>query len=140
MFIIIFGTRNVKRLVKDGLMIEKYCSKCLCKRELREFQWRRYFSLFFIPLIPLEKGESILTCTVCYSSYHIQPEDYFEARRQKSTASRHSSHNLETEKIVINCINCKRMIRLPNLGKSIIVTCPHCQSKFEVRQQYRADH
>ncbi len=75
---IIFGVKGVKKRVKGGLKIQKYCPKCLCVQELQEFRWAKYFSLYFIPVFPVEKGESVLTCVGCGTSYVIQPDDYLQ--------------------------------------------------------------
>ena len=132
---VLFGTKTVKRPVRDGLHIEKHCPKCRRTREMQEFQWQKFFSLYFIPLFPIEKGENALKFLACDSSYDIQLEDY------RTTAGRHPSggraeSSSEPEKIVIKCLQCAGKIRIPNLGKPIRVTCSHCGHKFEVRPRY----
>lgn len=142
---IIFGTKNVKRRVKGGLCIKKYCPKCRRRQELQEFNWKTYFTLYFIPVFPIdlffrravlakkhkiERGESVLTCTTCDSDYVLQPEDYIEG---SNSASKTHQAEPERERIVINCIHCNKKLRIPNLSKTINVTCPHCNKKFEVR-------
>jgi hypothetical protein len=130
---IIFGTKNIKRRVEGGLCIQKYCPKCRRTQELQEFRWTKYFTLFFIPVFPIEQGESVLTCTVCDYSYVIQPEDYIEGARKKTSTSKNHQAEPEQEKIIINCIHCGSKMRIPNLSKLIIVTCPHCKNEFEVK-------
>lgn len=35
-------------------------------------------------------------------------------------------------KIVVSCLHCNGRLRLPDVKKSILVTCPHCKNKFIV--------
>jgi len=74
MFFII-GEQTVKTRVKDGMYLLKYCPKCNSTTRMYESSMRDYFTLFFIPLFPVEKGESVLTCPGCNTSYIMQEED-----------------------------------------------------------------
>ncbi|MCP4420735.1 MAG: zinc-ribbon domain-containing protein [Chloroflexi bacterium] len=63
--IIIFGTKN--RIVPDGTNSTKttscgYCQQIVALEPVRQ---KRYFSLFFVPIIPLEKGEAAWRCPNC---------------------------------------------------------------------------
>lgn len=63
--IIIFGTKA--RVVADD-NASKQTSTCGYCRELVQMEPvrnKRYFSLFFIPILPLEKGEAAWRCPNC---------------------------------------------------------------------------
>ncbi len=65
MAIIIFGTRG--RVVADGSPSRqtttcRYCGNIVAMEPVRN---KRYFTLFFIPIFPLEKGETAWRCPNC---------------------------------------------------------------------------
>ena len=65
MAIIIFGTKA--RIVADDDARKqtttcRYCGKLAQMEPVRN---KRYFSLFFIPIFPLEKGEAAWRCPNC---------------------------------------------------------------------------
>jgi hypothetical protein len=71
---IILGTKPRKVKVDGGLKREKYCSKCGRTQIFEEVRWINHFSLFFIPLFPIQGSksvESVLACPECNSSYVI---------------------------------------------------------------------
>lgn len=71
---IILGAKPRKVKVDGGLKREKYCSKCGRTQILEEVRWINHFSLFFIPLFPIQSSksvESVLACPECNSSYVI---------------------------------------------------------------------
>jgi hypothetical protein len=55
---IIFGAKTVKTSVKNGLNLRKHCDTCHFLFDMREHRLRQYFTLFFIPVFPISKGES----------------------------------------------------------------------------------
>jgi hypothetical protein len=128
--LIFFGTKTIKKKVRNGLRRQIYCSRCRCMQELQEFRRVRYFTLYFVPIFPIKKGESVLTCPVCDESYVVLPEHYYNG----TTGNYSSSPAGETipAKVIINCMHCEKKMRIPNVEKPIMVTCPHCREKFEV--------
>ena len=130
---ILFGTKPVKRRVKNGQRYQRYCSTCGCTRELEEFRWANYFTLYFIPLFPIQKGESVWICPVCDSVYNLEANDY----EKSYTDDAFSYEPSRFDKVVINCIYCSNKMRIPDSGKLLQVTCPRCKKKFEVRLDYK---
>lgn len=63
---IIFGWRSRARIVSSGSFI---CPRCGDKRWYSEISVRRWFTLFFIPLIPLDQLGSYIECRFCGSTY-----------------------------------------------------------------------
>ncbi|MFD2554620.1 RDD family protein [Sphingobacterium tabacisoli] len=74
---VIFGTKTVGKTVKTGSF---YCPQCDCDRPYQLQNRRRYFSLFFIPVLPLEKQPDTLSCNFCKSAYVprsiLSPSEY----------------------------------------------------------------
>ena len=63
--IIIFGTKG--RVVNDDNASKqtttcRYCGELVQMEPVRN---KRYFSLFFVPIFPLEKGEAAWRCPSC---------------------------------------------------------------------------
>lgn len=132
---ILFGARTVKTPVKNGLNLRKPCDRCRLLSDLREHSLRQYFTLFFIPIFPISKGESMLVCNRCSASFYIRPEDYpapeTDVFFQPADATKLGSA-LEAEKRVIVCDYCNGRLRVPMTGRRLLVTCPHCGKKFDV--------
>lgn len=66
--LIIFGFRVVYRTVGQGTF---HCQRCGGDREYRHRAGRRWFTLFFIPVIPLNRVGEHVQCTVCRTRYRM---------------------------------------------------------------------
>ena len=117
---IIFGTRQVARDVRDAPPVRQICPKCSLLSDLILQRISLYFSLFFIPIIPISKGEEVLRCNRCRGMFYpnhnsTQPAPHYE------------------ERTVIICPECGGKCGIPAVLKNaILVTCPRCRSEFEV--------
>ncbi|WP_157432032.1 TerB family tellurite resistance protein [Actinomadura hibisca] len=66
---IIFGLQVVYFTLSKGVF---HCPDCGGDREYRRRQGRNFFSLFFIPLIPLNKtGSEFVQCGTCKGRWHV---------------------------------------------------------------------
>ena len=63
---IIWGWRAVKALLGTGTF---YCPRCQGDRGYRHFAARRWFTLFFIPMIPLKALGTYVECDVCHGTF-----------------------------------------------------------------------
>jgi len=59
---IIFGTRGIKFTIKSGNF---HCPQCNQSRPYKHIKVRRFFTLYFIPLIPLGKAGEYVECRSC---------------------------------------------------------------------------
>jgi len=69
---VVFGTKARKVKVDGGMVREKYCSQCGRVRMFEEVRWINYFSLFFVPLFPIQSSKSVksvMACPKCDTSY-----------------------------------------------------------------------
>ena len=64
--LIIFGIRVFYRTIAQGTF---HCRRCGGDRQYRHRVGRRWFTLFFIPVIPLNKVGEHVQCTTCRTSY-----------------------------------------------------------------------
>jgi len=66
--LIIFGLRVFYRTIGLGTF---HCQRCGGDREYRHRAGRRWFTLFFIPVIPLSKAGEHVQCTACGARYRM---------------------------------------------------------------------
>jgi zinc-ribbon family/Tellurite resistance protein TerB len=64
--LIIWGLRVFYHTVGEGTF---HCRKCGGDRHYRHRAGRRFFTLFFIPIIPLNKVGEHVQCTTCHTRY-----------------------------------------------------------------------
>ena len=64
--LIIFGLRVFYRTIAQGTF---YCRRCGGDRQYRHRAGRRWFTLFFLPVIPLNSVGEHVQCTTCRTRY-----------------------------------------------------------------------
>jgi hypothetical protein len=67
--LLIFGLRVFYRAVGQGMF---HCQRCGGDREYRHLAGRRWFTLFFIPVIPLNHVGEHVKCTICGTRYRME--------------------------------------------------------------------
>jgi len=65
---IIFGTRGIKHTVSDSEVLYNSCPNCNDGNLVNKL-YRRWFTLFFIPVIPLDTMDRFYECDRCKSAY-----------------------------------------------------------------------
>lgn len=70
---IIFGTRGVKSTMKEGKF---NCPQCETDRHFKHKKVTRFFTLYFIPLIPLGKVGEFVECQACKGTFIPKILDY----------------------------------------------------------------
>lgn len=63
---IIFGTRGITTTPEKG---DFHCPSCNSAEKYKLKRVRRFFTLYFIPLIPLDKLGEYVECTTCNDTY-----------------------------------------------------------------------
>ena len=66
--LIFFGLRVFYRAAGQGMF---HCQRCGGDREYRHKVGRRWFTLFFIPVIPINKAGQHVQCAVCGTRYRM---------------------------------------------------------------------
>jgi hypothetical protein len=66
--LLIFGLRVFYRAVGQGMF---HCQRCGGDREYRQRAGRRWFTLFFIPVIPLNHVGEHVQCAICGTRYRM---------------------------------------------------------------------
>lgn len=70
---IIFGTRGVTYSAGSG---DFYCPGCQAESSYTQKRVRRFFTLYFIPLIPLDLHGEYVECQHCRGKYSLEILDY----------------------------------------------------------------
>ena len=70
---IIFGTRGVTTTHEQGVF---YCPACGPGSNFRWRRVRRFFTLYFIPIIPLDKVGEFIECGQCKGTYNTSVLEY----------------------------------------------------------------
>ncbi len=70
---ILFGTRGITSTADEGTF---HCPECEGKQDYKLKRVRRFFTLFFIPLIPLDKLGEYVECNNCGSTYNTKILNY----------------------------------------------------------------
>jgi len=63
---IIYGTRGIKSTIKEGTF---HCPQCEQSKEYRHRKVTKFFTLYFIPLIPLGSAGEYVECRNCKNTY-----------------------------------------------------------------------
>ena len=70
---IIFGTRGVTFTKQQGTF---YCPRCGPNHPFKHKNVRRFFTLYFIPVIPLDQLGEYVECNTCQGTYNVEILDY----------------------------------------------------------------
>lgn len=89
-YFIIFGTKGVTSTADRGRF---FCPRCGSEKDYAQKRVRRFFTLFFLPLIPLDRIGDYVECGSCEATFEedvlsFDPEaeqQRFEAEFQKAT-------------------------------------------------------
>ena len=95
---IIFGTRGVTTTPETG---EFHCPSCNSQRTYGLKRVRRFFTLYFIPVIPLDKLGEYVECNHCHDSYKVGVLDY-DPRR--NAAAIEAEYHTAIKKVMIHIL------------------------------------
>lgn len=70
---IIFGTRGVKSTLKEGSFL---CPQCESERHFKHKKVTRFFTLYFIPLIPIGRLGEYVECQTCKGTFVTKVLEY----------------------------------------------------------------
>jgi hypothetical protein len=65
--LLIWGFRTIFRTIAEG---DFFCPTCGGDRTFQRREARRWFTLFFIPLIPMQKRGEVIRCTTCGTNFN----------------------------------------------------------------------
>ena len=73
-FIILFGTKNVLRT--DGTAVETACPRCNETGKIVGKSARQWFTIFFIPIIPMGSRTYFTECTHCNAQFGLSVAEF----------------------------------------------------------------
>ena len=81
---IIWGTRGSNSVAGHG---QFYCPRCSTDQQYKHIEVKQYFTLYFIPLIPMGKQGEYIECTACAGTFAPEVLTYDpEAEKEKMVA------------------------------------------------------
>src|SRR5687768_3845712 len=81
MLFIIFGTRGVTTTTSRGSF---YCPSCAAASPYKHVTVRRFFTLYFIPLIPLDLVGEYIECEQCRNTFNESVLSYDPEKEQRA--------------------------------------------------------
>ena len=81
--IIIWGRKNVINTINTGQFL---CPRCNQTRMYKHQSARRFFTLYFIPIIPLEDLGQFVECQACHTSYKPEVLAYSASNSKRSAS------------------------------------------------------
>ena len=83
--LIIFGAQNKQKITDEG---EFHCPYCEAERHYQRKENRMYFSLYFIPLVPMGGGSEIIECTTCHRAFGVdvlsdEGQAFYEEKKKR---------------------------------------------------------
>src|SRR5579863_2446913 len=64
--IVIWGFRSIRLIIGEGTFV---CPTCRMEREFWHKRWKRFFTIYFIPIIPLGDGNEYVECRSCGGTF-----------------------------------------------------------------------
>jgi uncharacterized tellurite resistance protein B-like protein len=94
--VIIWGTRGVTTVAQSGSF---HCPSCNDRRSYAHKRVRRFFTLYFIPMIPLEQLGDFVECQTCKGTFKeaVLSYDPTAEKRAFMTAFRHALRRVSME-------------------------------------------
>lgn len=75
---IIFGTKGVKSTLERGIF---QCPECECSQEYKHKKVTKFFTLYFVPLIPLGRMGEYVECQSCKGAFVPRILDFRRSNR-----------------------------------------------------------
>jgi hypothetical protein len=126
---VLFGTSTIKTRVSNSPVKHVFCNKCNRVTEMHDHMWQRFFTLFFIPIFPVDEKEFVITCSVCNSSYKQVRES------APKEVTKHSNKKITAPVICIKCgaefFQIHTQCPLCQYDSAGRAECSYCHKKIE---------
>ena len=96
---LIFGTRGLKHTVSDSEVLSGSCPNCE-GGDLQKKLYRRWFTLFFIPVIPLDVIDRFYQCLKCDSAYNENIKDQLQQSSAEQTKQQEEAKKLFANAVI----------------------------------------
>ena len=82
---IIFGTTGIKTTIKEG---QFHCPQCHSQKNYRHRKINKFFTLYFIPIIPLGSAGEFVECRSCKGTFVPRVLEYSQAMERQARQQR----------------------------------------------------
>jgi Zn finger protein HypA/HybF involved in hydrogenase expression len=143
MFFISLGSKWEYKKEANGLLVDKLCPECERHGEFFEVIPTKYFTVFWIPVSPVEKKKPLLECPNCNERFYIQTSDYSSAKiipdviKTPPPAKKSPKPPEKEIHFIFECEECSQKLRVPQKNEIISVHCPNCNNSFKVKKGKR---
>lgn len=96
---IIFGTRGVNLSKGCG---EFYCPECNAARQYKQINVRRFFTLYFIPIIPLDLLGTYVECQRCKGTYKPEVVHYDPAKEKQKQEKFQAEYMMAIKNVMLS--------------------------------------
>ncbi len=96
---IIFGTTGLKHTIRENPVLENSCPNCNDGNLISKL-YRRWFTLFFIPLIPLDVVDRFYECDRCKSAYNENIKSVLERSEEEIAENQKHARKIYAEALV----------------------------------------
>ncbi|WP_025742482.1 TerB family tellurite resistance protein [Aquimarina pacifica] len=96
---ILFGTRGLKHEVKESPVLSNSCPNCK-EGNLVNKLYRRWFTLFFIPVIPLDVVDRFYECDNCKSAYNESIKTVLQQSQQEITENQKNAQRAYAKALI----------------------------------------
>lgn len=122
--LIIYGTRSISSTAGSGQFA---CPRCCMARLYRHLHSRSYFTLYFIPLIPLWKNGEYVECQSCGGTYGVEVLELRMEDMGLPASSSGSSSSAELPRLrydaddILPALEDPRTVRIANVRRALVL-------------------
>jgi tetratricopeptide (TPR) repeat protein len=84
-FILLFGSRTIIRNDPSVAPVQTVCPRCGQQAQMVGKTYRHWFTIFFIPIIPMSKANSFTQCSRCAAQFPVTPDQLSSRLSQSET-------------------------------------------------------
>lgn len=141
--LMVYGEKYIGWPVSDGIKKDIHCNKCGKITSFSEMKGRKFFHIYYVPLVPISGKKKWLECDFCDSvllDYEQKIKDHEEnTKREKDfeeIKKEMQSYLEEMEYIHVKCPSCRKdgKVRLPEGHFSADAICQICGNIYKVEK------
>lgn len=96
---IVFGTRGIKHSVSNSPVLSNSCPNCNNGNLVHKL-YRRWFTLFFIPVIPLDSMDKFYECDSCKSAYNEGVKELLNQSQEERDANQKEAQKVYAKALI----------------------------------------
>lgn len=133
--LIVWGIRNINRPLAEGSF---YCPHCQTPRTYQHKRARRFFTLYFVPLIPLDVVGEFVECQACRQTYQMAVLNFRPASAESQQLSPPRAdlengmpiHMVGQKLMLQGKSEAEAKLEIDNITKGWRRICPQCRFEY----------